>query len=100
MHKAQIIKWLRQSVAVVCDLSDSNLKISVESGNGVLFVPDDIFQVFKRRSIIEYSERGDFYFFMYPCDAGDSIIKIEPLDTLQKGLSLCVQTDDKKTTTN
>lgn len=99
-HKRLINKWLHEFTAVMCELSDTNFRFAIESGRGVMFAPDDIFQTLKRRSVIEFNGRENFYFFIYPCDAGQPIVKIEPLSTLQKGLILSVQNDDKKPPTN
>lgn len=63
------------------------------SGQSTVKVPADIFDVLRRRGVIEHATGGDFHFFTFRDDAGDVVVTVVPDATLKNGLVLFTPDD-------
>jgi len=88
-HKRLIVKWLHEFVEVMCDLYDTDFRLSVESGFGQMNVPADIYDAFVRRGIVERMADGR-HFFVYNHGGGDTVVMVARDTVLRSGLILSV----------
>lgn len=96
-HKRLIVKWLHDFVSVMCDLSDADFRLAVESGFGRINVPTDIFDVFRRRGIIEHSVEK-FHYIVLNHSGGETLVTVAPDPMLKTGLVLSIDTNGSNRT--
>ncbi len=77
--------WLDRFLSVNMELANEELRITIQSGQSVVFAPVDIFETFKSRGLIEPAKVGGFYFFV---TKGERMVKIEPDAALKNEIVL------------
>lgn len=86
LNRNQPLKdWLEGFLSVTSELADDELRITIQSGQSILFAPVDIFEVFKRRGVIEPAKVGGFYFFV---TNNERMVRIAPDAALQNEIVL------------